>query len=116
MFDHKSPSSAKLRLVPPHQPRREHAAQSRVTAMRDALEGIIAADARAKRRDAKPHGWPRLAEARHCRVSFVVDCALIEKLASLSEQLSDGEDEPSIAELLDLALDHLAGSLSAEER
>jgi hypothetical protein len=115
MFDRKSPTRAKLRLVPPPRPQPKPGEQEQVTAIRDALAGIIAADARAKRREVSTPPWPRLAQARHCRVSFVVDQAMIEKLASLSEQLSDGQDEPSIAELLDLALDHLSGSLSAEK-
>jgi hypothetical protein len=115
MIDRKSPSSAKLRLVPAREREQECGEKLHVAAIRDALAEIVAADARAKAREARVRGWPRLAAARHCRVSVVVDYAFIEKLAKVSEELSDGDDEPSIAELLDLALDHLSRSLPAAD-
>jgi hypothetical protein len=116
MFDRKTPCAKpdpRLRLVPAREPQQPPCEDLRVAATRDALSEIAAAEARASRRKASTPSKSRRAQARHCRVSFVVSLALIEKLAHLSELLSDGGDEPTIAELLDFALDHVSGSLPA---
>ena len=126
MFDRKTPcvnhplatagrpgSRPGLRLVSRKRPQQAPREDSCAAAMHDAVTEIAAADARAKRRETSPRSNSPVAKAHHCRVSFVVGYDMIDKLAHLSAQLSDGDDEPTIAELLDLALDHLSGSLSA---
>jgi hypothetical protein len=71
-----------------------------LTAQRDASVDISKSDRRA-RGLAMP--------ARHYRISFIANDRLVEKLVQLADLLSEEGDEPSVAELLELALDSLLG-------